>query len=374
MVPMLPRCRVNTFPWNRMCRSLLRISGIAAICLAASSLSVLTVPPLLAATPRTTAKSPPEPAGAPPTIAEFIQAGEFAPALDLARCVEATVDRNRELHSIAVAQARAGALAASFGTASEISDDLVRSQSIRDAAEQPLAAPARGGGPQANFGPLMDMITSTINPSSWEENGGLGAIQAFPGGVRVDAEGVMHRVLVSDSSGRLDSLRREAAHEHVDSQVRHTSALRKVSLPRLEREVQIRLAEGRPLDEDMLMLAGLQRIKYVLVYPDSGDLVLAGPAGDWKSDRENRPVGVDSGRPLLRLEDLVVVWRHMNSAANAQFGCSITPTTEALAKAQAFIDQGKGQPLKPGQRGTWLAQLRDQLGKQKVEVAGIDPH
>ena len=29
----------------------------------------------------------------------------------------------------------------------------------------------------------------------------------------------------------------------------------------------------------MQVLAGLERIQYVFVYPDSGDLVLAGPAG-----------------------------------------------------------------------------------------------
>ena len=54
-----------------------------------------------------------------------------------------------------------------------------------------------------------------------------------------------------------------------------------VSLPRLEKQVQLRLAAGRPPTEAMQVLAGLQRIQYVFVYPESGDLVLAGPAGDW---------------------------------------------------------------------------------------------
>src|SRR5262245_59630990 len=124
----------------------------------------------------------------------------------------------------------------------------------------------------------------------------------------------------------------------------------------------------------MQLLAGLRKIEYVLVYPDSSDLVLAGPSGDWKMDDEGRAVSVDTGGPLARLDDFVVVWRHMNSSDGAQFGCSITPTMESLAKAQAFIDRGQGQPLKPGQRGAWLEQLRAQLGRQKIEFAGIDPH
>ena len=350
------------------------VSMTAAFSLAVCFPHVLTTSGLRAATPAAATKSPPESAATPQAIADCIQAGEFGPALALARRLDVPADRDRELQMIAAAQARAGAQTASYHTAAEISDDLVRSQVVREAAEEPLAALARGGGSQANFGPLLNLITSTIKPDSWDDNGGPGSVQPFYTGVRVDAEGVMHRVLASDSTGRLDSLRREAAHECVGADVRHSSALRKVSLARLEREIQIRLAEGLPLDEEMLVLAGLQRVQYVLAYPDSGDLVLAGPAGDWKADREHRTVGLETGRPLVRLEDFVVIWRHMNSAANAEFGCSITPTTEALAKAQAFIDRGKGQPLKAGGRGEWLRQLRAELGKQRVDFVGIDPH
>ncbi len=346
----------------------LRTVCTIAICLAAWPT------PLLAETPGGPSKSPTESDDASRAIAESIQAGEFGPALARARQIESRGDRDRQLQAVADAQARAGACAAAFNTAAEISDDLARGQTIRDAESLPLRGAARGGGSIADFQSLIALITSTINPTSWDENGGPGAIMPYPGGVRVDADGVMRRVRATDSTGRLAGLRREAAHEHVAMAVRQASALRKVSLPRLEREVQIRLAEGRPLDDEMLLLAGLQKIEYVLVYPESGDLVLAGPAGDWKSDSEDRAVSADGGRPLVRLEDFVVVWRRMNSAAGAQFGCSITPTTESLAKAQAFIDRGQGQPLKPGQRGAWLDQLRAQLGRQKIEFAGIDPH
>ena len=37
----------------------------------------------------------------------------------------------------------------------------------------------------------------------------------------------------------------------------------------------------------MQVLAGLQRIQYVFVYPESNDLVLAGPAGDWRPGDED---------------------------------------------------------------------------------------
>jgi hypothetical protein len=124
----------------------------------------------------------------------------------------------------------------------------------------------------------------------------------------------------------------------------------------------------------MHVLAGLQRIRYVFVYPDTGDIVLAGPAGDWALDRENRLVGVDSGRPVVRLDDLVVILRHIFTSRDGEFGCSITPTEEGLAKAKAFLDASSSKPLKDGTRGKWLQELRSQLGRQNVEVFGIDPH
>ena len=64
--------------------------------------------------------------------------------------------------------------------------------------------------------------------------------------------------------------------------------LRKVSLSRLEKHLERRLIEGKQPTEEMRTLAGLYRIKYVLVYPEQQEIVLVGPAGDWKEDREGR--------------------------------------------------------------------------------------
>ena len=180
----------------------------------------------------------------------------------------------------------------------------------------------------------------------------------------------------SRSLGRISGVRRSSAGGRVaaESDVRKTSALRKVSLVRLERQAQLLAAQGRRPTEEMQTLAGLQRIKYVLVYPEQGEIVLAGPAGDWQMDREGRLVGKETNRPVLRLDDLVVVLRHMLSAGDAKFGCSITPTQNALADVQQFVMDSTKSPLKSdGQREVWLKQLRQKLGPQDIEVYGIDP-
>jgi len=146
-----------------------------------------------------------------------------------------------------------------------------------------------------------------------------------------------------------------------------------VSLPRLEKQVQLRLAAGRAPTEAMQVLAGLERIRYVFVYPESGDLVLAGPAGDWTVDAENRVVSAESGRPVVLLDDLVVVLRHMQSAPDARFGCLITPRRQGLARMQAFLKQPAPSLRTAGQRNVWLQQLRSSLGMQDIEVYGLDP-
>ena len=123
----------------------------------------------------------------------------------------------------------------------------------------------------------------------------------------------------------------------------------------------------------MLTLAGLRRVQYVFVYPETGDLVLAGPAGDWRLNQDGRILAADTGQPVVRLDDLLVVFRRGLTNPESFFGCSINPRQEAMAKTQAFLDKSSTQPLQPGQRGKWLDTLRDTLGQQDIEIFGVDP-
>jgi hypothetical protein len=312
-----------------------------------------------------------EPGAQDALIQGQLAAGEFAPALTLARQVAEPGKRNAWLAEIALAQAQAGARDASYRAAAEISDDRLRKEALGRIAAQPLGG--RGGGAQADFDSLMELITSTIQPTTWDTVGGPGSLAPFATGVSVDAQGLLRPLLRQDLSGRLAALRAAGAAKSHPENVRRSSRLRMVSLPRLERCVQLRLAAGQQPTEEMQVLAGLQRIKYLFVYPAAGDLVLAGPAGDWCTDRENRIVGTESGQPVVRLDDLVVVLRHMLGGPDARFGCLINPTPQGLARLQAFREQSSKNPLRPDQRNAWLESLRAQLGKQDIEVYGLDP-
>jgi hypothetical protein len=232
-----------------------------------------------------------------------------------------------------------------------------------------------GAGANADFDSLIDLIISTVATSTWVDNGGGEAdIRPFPGGVLVDAAGTLRlKSRSSEMRGALAARRGEAPTAIISGDARRESALRYVSLPRLEREIARRQAAHKPLDPAMLTLAGLQRVQYVFVYPESGDLVLAGPAGNWQVDADGRILSTETGQAVVRLDDLLVLLRRGGDAASSHFGCSINPRQEALAKTQAFLASTSTRPLQPGERKGWLARLRDTVGQQDIEIWGIDP-
>ena len=316
-------------------------------------------------------------AGEPGTVDRQIQAqlaaGEFAPALATARQANDPAQRDAWLGQIAVAQAESGSRTASLQTVAEIGDDQGRTQALASTGQQPWVG--LPGGAEADFESLIDLITSTVKPPSWETVGGPGSVAKFPTGVHVDSQGVLQRVLKEDRGTELATLRESRAPkpQAADGSVRRHSPLRMVSLPRLEREVQLRLAAGQPPSDEMQLLAGLYRVQYVFVYPASRDVVLAGPAGDWRPGVEDRVVSTDTGLPVLRLDDLVVLLRHVQSQADARFGCLIAPTQEGLARLQTYLQETGKSPLRPGRRKAWLDGLRSQLGPQNIEVYGLDP-
>ncbi|MBP86207.1 MAG: hypothetical protein CMJ64_05755 [Planctomycetaceae bacterium] len=309
------------------------------------------------------------------SLNDYLAAGEFGPARQMIDGVQGN-QRDRWLEQLAAAQARAGMRGASYQSAGSIYDDNARTQAFDSLSQRPIGGmPSRGGAALADFDSLMELITSTISPDSWDEVGGPGAIEPFPTGVLVDASGLMRRLALEPGSttetlGVLRDSSASKAGKHAN--VRRSSALRKVSLTRLERQLQRLHAEGKRPTAVMQNLAGLRRVKYIFLYPETRDIVLAGPAGDWSIDHEGCAIVPDSGAPVLQLDDFVVVLRNAFSKESV-FGCAITPRQENLATVKSYLSESAKTPLKPHQRDAWLKGLRDRLGKQDVSVFGIDP-
>jgi len=301
-------------------------------------------------------------------VARFAQAGEFVRAIDLAKNIDVASDRNQAFQNIAQDQLEAGLWYQAIESSSYIDDDLLRSNFLGDAAQHSPAA--RGGGVQPNFDELLDLITTTVEPESWEELGGPGSVAPFSTGVYVDAEGTLNRIELLTNSSVLESIRVRSRAADGNLQTQVTSPLRKVSLNRLEKEIQLAWAAGKKPTEAMKYLAGIYKFKYLLIYPEKRDIVLAGPAGAWGHNAEGRIVNQATGRPVLHLDDLVVMLRNAVDQ-NGKFGCAITPTQTGLKDAKTYLETTSQRPLHRRQRNQWLEGLRTAVGKQVIDVHGI---
>ncbi len=309
-----------------------------------------------------------------------LAAGEFAPAVNAAQQAANPQQRDALLAQVADAQAQAGDPAAAVQTVARIGDDRLRAHILAGVGAGGAGAGAGGqngqGAQQANFQPLEDLITNTIATKTWADNGGTGTISHFPTGVWVDPQGVLLPLMKEARSGDLAALRNSSSQHVGQDNARQSSPLRMISLSRLEKEIQLNEAMGQGIDDTMRYLAGLRRIEYVFVYPQSRDLVIAGPAGDWVEGGENRVVSCETGDPVVRLDDLVVIFRQMMSGRNAEFGCMINPRQENLKTAVAFLQKWSVRRVPPGDaaRKAWCEQFRAAVGKEDIEVfGGLDP-
>ncbi len=195
-------------------------------------------------------------------------------------------------------------------------------------------------------------------------------------GVYVDSDGVLRKQVYEDPDGQLMRARVAAAKAELPDDVAAPSKLRKVSLARLERALAERVDQDLPPTPDIAYLAGLTRVTHVFIYPDSGDLVLAGPAEGWTTDLSGRVRGIQSGRPTLELQDLAVALRMYpaDEDSGPVIGCSIDPTPEGLARMQEFLADAYRRAQPTQQFADYVVQgLRTNLGLQQVRVLGVPP-
>jgi hypothetical protein len=247
----------------------------------------------------------------------------------------------------------------------------------RRGADGNLGGIAPGGITLADFAPLIDLVQGSIVPEGWEEAGGEASIQPYVQGVFADAEGTLKFELAKKGKRHIspkpsDLKTRPTA---VAGDARQSSDLRFVSLPRLESALEAYIRERKALPPEMLTLAGLQRIQYVLVVPaidgQVGDLILAGPAGDWRAKANGMIVSQNHGQPVVRIDDLLTLWRRPNP--NEPFGVTINPTESGLAAMQEYLTATTAKPIKRSKRKAWVEGIRESIGKQSVQFFDLQP-
>jgi hypothetical protein len=193
-------------------------------------------------------------------------------------------------------------------------------------------------------------------------------------GVIVDAQGVLRVQRIDDRGGLQTKRIVQAALASLDPKLAKFSDLRKISLNRLEKVVAKQAESGAAITDEMKFLAGMLRVQYVFFYPETGDIVLAGPAEGFAEDLVGRVRGLTTGRPVLQLQDLVTALRAYPPGGDKlnMIGVSIDPTPEGLARMQQTVAQ-IGRVISPGDERRVAASLRQALGLQTVSVQGISP-
>lgn len=228
-----------------------------------------------------------------------------------------------------------------------------------------------GGITSNDFQPLMDLIQSVIDTDSWQDGGGEGAIIDYPAGVFADAASAVAAAAtnpkisgLSDQTGALDPSTNIRSRARVDDQ----STLRTISLNRIQSAIAAAANTGQPIDSSLENLAGIYRVDFVFIDSQNDDILIAGPAGQWRKNTSGRNVNVETGRPTLQLDDLMVCLQNAFHSGG-KFGCTIIPKPAALVAAQKFIGSTSAAP----NSRKWRQSLQSKVGKQDIVVHGVSP-
>ncbi|WP_254510978.1 DUF1598 domain-containing protein [Anatilimnocola floriformis] len=183
------------------------------------------------------------------------------------------------------------------------------------------------------------------------------------GGVSISAEGAI---------GKVDPLALKETNDVFQELLQGPSAklkkpveLRKISLKAIEETLStLGQAPISSLPEEIKYMAGIQRLQYVLLYPETNDIVLAGPGEGWKLDGKGSMVGVTTGRPVLYLEDLLIAFRTVEAARRGQLSCSIDPTAEGRQRYEQLMSTQK--TFTPAIVGA----IEKAFGDQQITISG----
>ncbi len=90
-------------------------------------------------------------------------------------------------------------------------------------------------------------------------------------------------------------------------------------------------------------------------------------------DPAGHAIGLDSGRPVLQLDDLAVALRAYGPGGEkaSWILCSIDPTEEGLERMQAFLNQIGKTDFTPDDTEFIVNGLRNSLGYQNIRVEGV---
>jgi hypothetical protein len=199
--------------------------------------------------------------------------------------------------------------------------------------------------------------------------GGGGGGGGFPGGILIDSAGVIQQSRFStDLTSRIRRDLKTKSKKVLSTDVTVASPLRFVSLRRMNDRIAASLGANEELTAEVQHLAGLNRIEWILLDSDNNDVLLGGSAEGFAPMPDGRVVGTTSGRPAIRLQDLLVLLR--NAPRNNFMGCSFDPVPSRLAQSRALLQQNTTAANLAQARNGFL-QAGSTLGNWTVSLFGV---
>jgi hypothetical protein len=138
-----------------------------------------------------------------------------------------------------------------------------------------------------------------------------------------------------------------------------------LSLGKLLGEVRSHVEAKRELPDAVRYLSGITQLRYVFVFPDEHDLVIAGTSEPFDATNRLQPTGKVTGRPVMHLDDLVTALRMSARGPSRMFGCSIDPHPDSLERSGQVV-----RDLAGATRAARMNGLKEALGPQQIRVFG----
>ena len=188
------------------------------------------------------------------------------------------------------------------------------------------------------------------------------------GGVAIDADGA----LSTAPKSAMEAVGKELAKllEPIPADLKEKASIRKVSLRKLDTQMKEIIDQKGEFPDSMRYLGGLTAIRFIVVVPEENDILLIGPAESWTVDAMGNVIGKSSGRPVLRLEDFLTIFRAWNNQDRPTvITCSIDPTPEAMRKIGQVEKQFS--VLTPQNINAYATAQEEAYGMNTVTIQGV---
>ena len=187
------------------------------------------------------------------------------------------------------------------------------------------------------------------------------------GGVKIDAQGVIQQGFESLDESMLRQVQDYL--DAADQDISQSTSMRMISLRGLEEAITQTNRSGEKLPAEVQYMAGLQRVEFVILSPETNDIILGGPAEGWKVSADGSIVGVSTNRPVIHLEDFLEAMRSVD-AANRGSGISVSidPTPQGVQQLSSLFKQiSKNRGFDPSMQKN----IEQVMGDQQISLTGV---